>query len=66
MDRVSFCNISVIQQDKQCFMIEFIHNIAVVGRAKFYLQPHNNWTYRVVHKYNIPNLQHTACKRSWE
>ena len=26
MDRVSSCNIYVIQQDTQCFMIEFIHN----------------------------------------
>ena len=26
MDLVSFCNISVIQQDTQCFMIELIHN----------------------------------------
>ena len=26
MDRVSFCNIYVNQQDTQCFMIEFIHN----------------------------------------
>ena len=27
MDRVSFCNISVIQQDTQYLMINFIHNI---------------------------------------
>ena len=27
MDRVSFCNISVIQQGKQYLMINFIHNI---------------------------------------
>ena len=27
MDRVSSCNIYVIQQDTQCFMIKFIHNI---------------------------------------
>ena len=26
MDRVSSCNIYVVQQDTQCFMIEFIHN----------------------------------------
>ena len=26
MDRASSCNIYVIQQDTQCFMIEFIHN----------------------------------------
>ena len=26
MDRVSSCNIYVIQQDTQCFMIELIHN----------------------------------------
>ena len=26
MDRVSSCNIYVIQQDTQCFMFEFIHN----------------------------------------
>ena len=26
MDRVSSCNIYVIQPDTQCFMIEFIHN----------------------------------------
>ena len=26
MDRVSSCSIDVIQQDTQCFMIEFIHN----------------------------------------
>ena len=27
MDCVSPCNIYVVQQDTQCFMIEFIHNI---------------------------------------
>ena len=27
MDRLSSCNIYVIQQDTQCFMITFIHNI---------------------------------------
>ena len=27
MDRVSFCNISVIQQDTQYLLINFIHNI---------------------------------------
>jgi hypothetical protein len=27
MDRVSFCNVSVIQQDTQYLMINFIHNI---------------------------------------
>ena len=27
MDRVSFCNIYVIQQDTQYMMINFIHNI---------------------------------------
>ena len=27
MDRVSFCNISVIQQDTQYLVINFIHNI---------------------------------------
>ena len=26
MDRVSSCYIYVVQQDTQCFMIEFIHN----------------------------------------
>ena len=28
-------------------------------------EPHNIWTYRVVRKIPLPNLQHTACKRSW-
>ena len=64
MDRVSSCSICVIQQDTQCFMIEFIHNIWQLNMFRTSMaHPHERFQAvccNLVRETPHTKLQHTA------